>query len=133
VPTAAGLELDLTDSLGGYEQFVYSGPSSPEAVLPKFAGVISICFGPYMRLYCEAEEQNLKETAQKLVAEDSWSESAVLQSSILLFNAIKQKFTKCASFDTTQTLYGLTQVFRKALNYYSSLLEATCPGTSVVD
>ena len=61
------------------------------------------------------------------ISEDTTTENTVFPSSIRLFTAIKQKFTKCLSFSTGSTLYELTQVFRRSLVYYSEKLASRLP------
>lgn len=120
-------EIDLRPSLGNYEERKYSSPEREVSPLPKFEGVISAIFDPYLTRYCEHEEEKLRENVEQYLAEDTTGEGTILQSGIRLFNSIKSKFNKCLSFSTGATLADLAKVFGRVLSFYAERLASRLP------
>lgn len=60
--------------------------------IPKFKGVISNCFEPYLRPYVDNEERELKESISKSLGNDELDASSdlkVFNSSFYMFNYFK--------------------------------------------
>lgn len=97
----------------------------PNHSKPRFAGLISTCFEPYMGAYSALEDKNLGELLQKLISEETWtveSPSTVLKSSTELFLQIKRCMKRCGALTTNQTFFNLHKVFKKHLRTYASAL-----------
>lgn len=120
-------EINLKPQLGNYEERKYSVPERELSPLPKFEGVISVIFEPYLTRYCEHEEEKLRENVEQFLAEDTTGEGTILQSGIRLFNSIKSKFNKCLSFSTGATLADLAKVFGRILSFYAERLGSKLP------
>jgi len=117
----------LDRALGDYDPYSYSQAPQKAPPTPKFIGVISICFNPYLSKFCEDEENKLTENVETFLNEDNLSEGTVLPSSIRLFSSIRQTFNKCLSFTTGKILSELCEVFKRILQYYAEKLVQQLP------
>ena len=102
----------------------------PPVANPRFYGLISGCFEPYLVLYINAEEEKLVElmnrikTQKENLDDDSYS---VLSSSTDLFFFYKESLKRCSKISTRKPLLDLAKLFGKYLHNYSEILTAKLP------
>jgi hypothetical protein len=77
--------------------------------------------------YVDSEEDNLKKSLEKEMADDVADETKIYPSSITLFTEIKNKFDTCSSFNTGKILADLSQKFLVVLAFYNEKIALRLP------
>lgn len=125
--TGKSISMQIGDSLGGYEEMMYTQDQVKLTPIPNFNGIISQVFENYMIKYVDSEEESLVKALDNSMADDQADETRIYPSSILLFTEIKNKFDTCTSFNTGKILNDLSQKFLEVLGYYNEKLAARLP------
>ena len=118
--------------------FYEEGGTVVERAVPEvaFQGIISKCFEPYLHIYIEAQDQNLKELVERAAQEQrqrGYANLAVEGSSVLhscgdLFMFYKKCMVQCAQLSTAEPMLALQNIFRNHLREYASkILYANMP------
>jgi hypothetical protein len=97
----------------------------------RFHGFITSCFDQAMHLYVDFEDQQMRETVDRLIAEESWGsadgegtmgESEILTSASDLFILIEEGLKRAAALLRGGTLLKMHRVWSKNLVHYADRL-----------
>eukprot|EP00026_Physarum_polycephalum_P000791 Phypoly_transcript_00792.p1 GENE.Phypoly_transcript_00792~~Phypoly_transcript_00792.p1 ORF type:complete len:859 (-),score=180.78 Phypoly_transcript_00792:53-2629(-) len=99
---------------------------NPPAAM-QFKGMISTCFDPYMDLYIQQEDRNMREMLNNLVAGETWlvpehESNKVLASSTDLIYYFNEARKRCGSLTKGQPFYELFMLFKTYLREYAAIL-----------
>ncbi|KAJ5077222.1 vacuolar sorting protein [Anaeramoeba ignava] len=101
--------------------------------LPKFKGIISEVFEPFLDVYVQLQDQLLTKLINQAMKEEKWtiiaktSKTKTLSSSQELFLVIRESLRNSLKFSNGDPLLDLSKIYKKHLTNYSEWLRNQLP------